>query len=201
MIPHLPKPLIHDQAMKRLLTMAGLLSLLTGLFSSGAAAKDYTVTEVYSGLRNMVLTTTPESVGVEPGVNEVWGLLMETGYPKAVVTLVALADGTVSIYFSNGGGIIGLGPHPGPQKAAEALISLAQHYWREGSATEKHPLPTPSHTRFYLLTGGETRTLEAKEEELRYGRHRLSPLFRQGHQLISEIRSVDEQRRAEQAAS
>jgi hypothetical protein len=33
----------------------------------------------------------------------VWGVLMETGYPEAVATLVALGDGTTSLYFSRRG--------------------------------------------------------------------------------------------------
>jgi len=186
--------------MKRLLIMASLFSFLSGLFSSGVAAKEYKVAEAYSGLRNMVLTTKPEAVGLKPSASEIWGIVMETGYPEAVVSLVALADGTVSIYFSNGGGIIGLGPHPGPQKAGKAFISLAQQYSKYGKPTEKHPLPETAYTRFYFLTGRGVTTAEAKEEDLGYGRHQLSPLFHKGHDLISEIRKVDEKLRVEQGA-
>lgn len=186
--------------MKRALIMVSVFSFFSGLFVSGAIAKDYKVAESYSGLRNMVLITRPEAIGLRPNAGEVWGILMETGYPEAVVTLVALADGTVSIYFSNGGGIIGLGPHPGPQKAAKAFLSLSQQYSKYGTGTEEYPLPKPSHTRFYFLTEGRTITVEAKEDDLGDGRHQLSPFFHKGHELISEIRAVDEQLRAEQGA-
>jgi hypothetical protein len=180
--------------------MARLFSFLSRLFSSGAVAKDYQVAESYAGLRNMVFTAKPETVGLNPAAAEVWGILMETGYPETVATLVALADGTVSIYFSNGGGIIGLGTHPGPQKAGKAFLALAQDYSNSGAAVTNHPLPRPSCTRFYFLTGGGVTTVEAKEEDLGHGRHPLSPLFHQGHELISEIRVVDETRFAEQDA-
>ena len=186
--------------MKRVLIMASAFSFLLGLFSSGAVAKDYKVAEPYTGLRNMVLTTKPETVGLKPSAGEVWGILMETGYPEAVVTLVALADGTVSIYFSNGGGIIGLGPHLGAQNAGKAFLAFAQQYSKHGTATKKYPLPKPSHTRFYFLTGSGAMTVEAKEDDLGHGRHQLSPLFHKGHELISEIHAVDEKRRAEQGA-
>ncbi|MFZ5861871.1 MAG: hypothetical protein ACOYXR_03365 [Nitrospirota bacterium] len=180
--------------------MASVFSFLSGLLSSGAIAKDYKVAEAYSGLRNMVLTTKPEAVGLKPAASEVWGILMETGYPEAVVSLVALADGTVSIYFSNGGGIIGLGPHPGPQRAGKAFLALAQHYSKSATATKNYPLPNPTYTRFYFLTGSGVTTVEAKEEDFGYGRHPMSPLFHKGHELISEIRVVDEKLRAEQGA-
>jgi hypothetical protein len=186
--------------MKRVLIMASLFSFLSGFFSSGAAAQGYKVADAYTGLRNMVLTTKPEAVGLKPAAGEVWGILMETGYPEAVVSLVALADGTVSIYFSNGGGIIGLGPHPGPQRAGKALIAYAQQYSKHGAKTKKYPLPIPSYTRFYFLTGSGFTFVEAKENDLGNGRHEMSPLFHKGHELISEIRAVDEKLRAEQGA-
>ena len=47
-----------------------------------------------------------EEFGGTPEMPVVWGVVMETGYPEAVVTLVSLGDRTTSLYFSNGGGII-----------------------------------------------------------------------------------------------
>jgi hypothetical protein len=146
----------------------------------------------------MVLTTKPESVGLKPAADEIWGVLMETGYPEAVVSLLALADGTVSIYFSNGGGIIGLGTHPGPERAGKEFIALAQTFSSYGLSTQKFPLPKVSSTRFYFLSGSDIKTVEAKEDDLGKGRHPLSPLFYKGHELISEIRAVDEKLRTDQ---
>lgn len=62
--------------------MASIFAFLSGLFSSGAVAKKYKVAEPYAGLRNMVLTTKAEAVGHKPNAGEVWGILMETGYPE-----------------------------------------------------------------------------------------------------------------------
>jgi len=64
----------------------------------------------------------------------------------------------------------------------------------------KYPLPNPTYTRFYFLTGSGVTTVAAKEEDFGYGRHQMSPLFHKGHELISEIRVVDEKLRAEQGA-
>lgn len=178
--------------------MASILSLISGLFGSKAPANEYQIAETYSGLRNMVLNAKSNSIGLNPGENEVWGVLMETGYSEAIVTLVALAEGTVSLYFSNGGGILGLGPHPGPQKASKSLISMAQKFSKYCSPTKTFPLPKPSYTRFYILTGNRIITIEAKEEDFGYNRNEFSPVFHKGHELISEIRKVDEQLRAEQ---
>lgn len=181
--------------------MIGWVSLLSGLFSTNTDAADYKVAETYSGLRSMVFGTRPEGIGIKvkhPG--EVWGVLMETGYPEAVATLLALADGTVSLYFSNGGAIVGVGPHPGPQRAAQSFLSAAQQYTRQSQPTKSYPLPKRSFTRFYLFTGAGVLTTEAKEDDLGYGRHFFSPLFHKGHELVTEIMKVDERLRAEQGA-
>jgi hypothetical protein len=187
--------------MKRIFLMASFFSFIAGLFSPSTSAADYTVAEAYSGLRNMVLSTKSDSIGVKlKDTNEVWGVVMETGYPEAVASLVALADGTVSLYFSNGGGIIGLGPHAGPQRAAQSFLAASQQFSKQVQPTKSYPLPKPSYTRFYLLTGNGVLTTEAKEDDLGNNRHLLSPLFYKGHELISEVRAVDQKLRAEQGA-
>ncbi len=185
--------------MKRISLAASLLSFVAGLFSPNANAADYQLAQAYSGLRDMVFGTKPDSIGVKvKDAAEVWGVVMETGYPEAVVSLVALADGTVSLYFSNGGGIIGLGPHAGPQRAAQSFLGAAQQSSRLAQPTTSYPLPKPSYTRFYWLTGNGSLTAEAKEDDLGNDRHPLSPLFYKGHELISEVRAVEQKLRSQQ---
>jgi len=184
--------------MKQVVYM-GILSGLLGLFGGKSNAAPYELAETYSGLRKMVFEATPSQVGLKAGPSEVWAVLMETGYPDAVVTLLAISDGTVSIYFSNGGGIIGLGQHPGPERAAKSFLALAGQFVSKSQSAKEHPLPVPSMTRFYLLTGSGTYFAEAKEQDLGEGRHQFAPLFHKGHELITEIRLVEEQRRAEQS--
>jgi len=188
--------------MKRISLMASFFSFIVGLFSLSASATAYQVAEAYSGLRSMALRTNPDSIGIKiKESSEVWGVLMETGYPEAVASLVALADGTVSLYSSNGGGIIGLGPHVGPRRAAQSFLASSQQFAKQVLPTKSYPLPKTSYTRFYLLTGNGVLTAEIKEDDLGNNRHPLSPLFYKGQELISEIRVVDQQRQAEQGAS
>jgi hypothetical protein len=67
--------------------------------------------EVYESLRRQVLQLTPDQLGDAFADAPILALLMETGYPGAVATLVGVADGASSLYFSNGGGFIGAGTH------------------------------------------------------------------------------------------
>ena len=148
--------------------------------------------DAYASLREMVLTATPESIGLSPAGQEVWGVVMETAYPATVVTLVALADDTVSLYFSNGGGFIGMGGQNGPRMAGRNLIGAAQAFVALAAAAPSYDFPEPGMTRFYLLTGNGVLTAGASEEDLGNMRHAFSPLFHHGHNLMSEVRAVDE---------
>src|SRR5689334_9394559 len=77
--------------------------------------------EVFLALRGKVLGLDPAEVAItaSPRLPRVWAVLMETGYPGAVATLAALADGTTSLYLSSGGGMIGAGGHT---RVAEATL-------------------------------------------------------------------------------
>src|SRR5687767_10439095 len=61
------------------------------------------------GLRNQALQGTPTAFGLEApsSPTQPWGVLMETGFPEGWYSLVALSDGSASIYLSSGGGSIG----------------------------------------------------------------------------------------------
>lgn len=145
-------------------------------------------------LRRAIFAVDPARVGLsrEGGCGEVWGLLMETAYPDAVVTLVTVADGTVSLYYSNGGATLGLGAFPSVRRTSEALLEAAPEFLSECQPTTEHPLPAGGNTRFHLLTFDGVFAAEAPEEDLGYNRHPLSPLFHLAYQLLAEIQPVTE---------
>jgi hypothetical protein len=69
--------------------------------------------DIYTDLRSMALTVDLSTLQTPAG--EPWtgaGLaMMEIGKERAVASIVAIADGTVSMYLSTGGGVIGAGEH------------------------------------------------------------------------------------------
>ena len=145
-------------------------------------------------LREQALMVEAGQVGLAPTPQRphVWGLLMETGYPQAVVTLVALADGTASLYFSNGGGIIGAGQHDSVRTAAETLLDAAEAHHAGFAPAAATPPPGVGRVRFYVRTFGGTLTAEADEQDLGDGRHLLAPVFHAGHAMIAAISEVSE---------
>jgi hypothetical protein len=148
--------------------------------------------DVIRGLREQAFSLPAIEVGISPapGHERVWSMLMETGYPEAVASLVTIADGTTSLYFSNGGGIIGAGRHVPVRTAAEAFIAAGNvHVGAFGPAAE-HPLPAVGRVRFYARTFDGLLTAEADEQDLGENRHPLSPLFHLGHAVIAAVREA-----------
>ncbi|BCM90347.1 hypothetical protein IAD21_02198 [Abditibacteriota bacterium] len=154
--------------------------------SDGQSASTYTLDSTYQGLRSQIFDAYIQN----PGKSGVWGVLMETGYPGAVATLVALADSTASLYFSNGGGLLGSGFQEGPGKAALSLVEHAPPFIVACRPVQTYPLPAQGHTRFYLLAEGQVFSTEAPEADLGYNRQPLSPLFHLAQNLIAEMRTL-----------
>lgn len=116
---------------------------------------------------------------------------METKYPTSVVTLVCLADGTTSLYFSSGGGILGSGQHHTVALATQALVREAEQHLGEMMPASAFPLPTAGCIQFTVLTYTEKWVACVPEPELENGRHPLTSLFDSAQQVITQIRLIN----------
>ena len=143
-------------------------------------------------LRAQALSVESAALGLtsSPGFPHVWGIIMETGYPSAVASLVAFADGTVSLYFSTGGGVIGAGEQTSVRATMEPFFALAEARWKGLAGGASTPLPGIGRVQFILRTFEGTRSAEAAEHALVEGHHELSPLFHAGHAMIAAIREL-----------
>jgi len=170
-------------------------SMFSKLFKK--AEKPTEPAEVYNGLRNQILNLKPSDAGIEPSneMPNVWGILMETGYPQAVVTLISLADGTTSLYFSNGGGMIGGGQHETVAQASKSFVIAAEGYYPKMTLTESFPSPAIGRVKFYALTYSGVYTIDIDENDLGNKKHELSPLFYYGQEVITQFRLVQEQKK------
>src|ERR1044071_7763405 len=79
--------------------------------------------EIYKGLRERVLTSKPEELGVEgPGAGaKAYGVLMEMGLSSGLASVVSFSTGDASLYTGTGGGILGGGGYPAGNRAPRAL--------------------------------------------------------------------------------
>jgi hypothetical protein len=152
--------------------------------------------QIYLTLRNQLLTLNPRDVDITPTAEHphAWACLMEFILSKSVVTLAAIIDGTASLYFSTGGGILGSGNHPTVGSAAKTMVSEAEAALAYTQQAQDYPLPTEGLIRFYILTHAGIFTAESPETSLSIRKHQLSGLFTAGENLITQIRLVSEKK-------
>jgi hypothetical protein len=129
-----------------------------------------------------------------PTLPRVFGGVMDTAYPEAVATLVALADGTTSLYTTGTFGIIGGGAHqPVVEAAGKFLASIEAHLdvFGDDAGTA---LPTEGPVVIHALTYAGRRRISATEDDFGYRRHSASPVFHAAHDVISALRQIHEGR-------
>ncbi|HYJ34036.1 MAG TPA: hypothetical protein VE326_12570 [Candidatus Binatia bacterium] len=141
-------------------------------------------------LRAYALSAAAEDLDLAPtqARPRVWGAIMELGYATGIATLLALADGTTSLYFSNGGGVIGAGEHAAVREAAESFLDAAEAHAAALPPVEATPTPRIGRVRLYVRTFEGTLGIEATDEELTRNEHPLSAVFHAGHAVITAIR-------------
>lgn len=176
--------------MKRL-----IISVLVLLGIGGTSmAADTTPSQMYGELRSLVLNLNPKDLGLtkEKFPHPVFALVMETGYQEGSFTLSVVVDGSTSLYFSNGGGIIGGGEHENVREASGYLLSEAQHFYTKAKKVAVFPKPEPGKVIFYFITFDGVRSYTTVEDDLGNERDELSDLFFAAHNVISELRQIEE---------
>jgi len=141
-------------------------------------------------LRDLALSAPPAEFGIQPEVGRAWAVVMDTTYPEGSVSLIALSDGSASLYRSTGGGMIGGQGRENVARAAQAFVNEATRHLLRFTTAVATGLPPPGITRFYVRTEAGTVTAEATEADLGAGNHPLSPLFYAGHEVITQFRAV-----------
>jgi hypothetical protein len=120
---------------------------------------------------------------------------METGYPNGTATLVCLRDGTTSLYTSSGFGIIGGGAHQAVVDANAALLSVLTAELHRLPPSEDRSLPAVGRAIIRAMTYNGPHAYEAAEDDLGNGRDSMSPVFHSAHDVITQLRLIDEQSR------
>jgi hypothetical protein len=162
------------------------LSTLLGRFRPGAAPKPDG--NPYQGLRAQALEVDPSKIGIDPSGADAWGVIMDMGTPGGTATVVAFADGSASIYLSNGGGFIG-GEGNQIEAAARAFVSAAAAVLPSLTASSSFALPAPGRIAFHVRTPEGVRSAEAAEQDLAPpAQHALSALFAAGQGVITQYR-------------
>ena len=133
---------------------------------------------------------TPADIGIASSFEhpDVWGLVMDMWVGEGTVTLVSLVDGSTSLYFFNGGGIIGAGDSELVADASIAFVIAAEHVLDRFAPADGQALPDSGTVRFNALGFDGTRTADAHERDLECGSSPLTPLYAAGQDVITVIR-------------
>lgn len=117
--------------------------------------------------------------------------LMEMGVENGVASLAVVADGTTSLYYSNGGGIIGAGQREPVKKPSTLFLGmLSRHLGEMGpDPTGETPGDGMIHLRA-MTTDGRRLLAAAPEEDLKAKRHPLWEAFYAGQAVITVLRTL-----------
>ncbi len=118
-------------------------------------------------------------------------VLMDWNVGGSVATLVAFDDGTVSLYLSSGGGIIGAGAHANVARAAGPFREQARAILSKLSPATTFPLPAGNNNVvFYVVT--DSMTLSSGEIDVGLSglpaSHPFAGLLNSAQALITEVR-------------
>lgn len=116
---------------------------------------------------------------------------MDWATDKGVATLVAFQDGTVSLYMSGGGAILGLGEKEQVRKSAARFFEVAKSVREQLSKAEGFSYPSPRNMTFYLIETPSTLSSgPIATQDLQQGHHPLSALAGAAQDVMTEIRET-----------
>jgi hypothetical protein len=174
-----------------------------GLFGNLFGKPDHTPDPTYNGLRQQILQIRPEDIGLRPRPDEpIFGVMMETGMGKDIATFLCLADGTVSLYLSTGGGVIGAGEHEPVRSAAGELLQITNKYALDYISAASPGLlkehPKHGQVHFVLLTYSGIHSVVCEEKALAEYQDPFANLFANCHAVLAELREATESSRDSQ---
>lgn len=182
--------------MKKRFILIGLMLIASMIMSlaaqAGKPAPGAKPAEIYMGLRNRIFNMSPKSAGVTlESETEPWSIIMDMGFKKSMATLVALKDGTASLYFSTGGGIAGGREYKNISDFAKDFVVSSANFIPLMQKTLSYPLPAEGEVNIYVLTAsGIFSSGPTREEDLACGMDKFSRLFSSGEEVVSALRQL-----------
>jgi hypothetical protein len=149
-----------------------------------------TFDDAYLGLRDLALNARPEEIGVTGG-SPVYGALLEIDMGDAVITLACFSTGDASLYYSNGGGMVGGIAIPSVRAEALRMVSAYGDDVSLLAPVGLSELPTDGHASFVALTPSGTYAGSAPIDEIVLGTTKVGNLFDAGQRVITAFRESD----------
>ena len=145
-------------------------------------------------LRKMLLGAKPSDFGLAPTseLPRVWAAMMEWHVNNGVVSLVAVAEGSTSLYFSTGGGIIGGGEHESVRAENHKLLAFIEKSLEMFVQVDTALPVLKGAVTFAVLTYDGLRGARDKEERMTQRQSPLWPVYYLGQGVITALRLATE---------
>lgn len=189
------------------LAVSGVVAVALWLFlpyppteskSSSATETTSPRLDAHADLRAKYFKLTRNDAMPKPATpDEPWGVMMEMGYPRFVLTTVAFSDGTATVLRSSGGGCFGGGGIGAVKTAAKDFLNEARKPHPEMKPTHEFPQPGLGYVTFYLFTDNGILTWSGDSLDLEGPMTSLSRLRLTGERLIYEYFQLENQRAQE----
>ena len=142
--------------------------------------------ETYIQLRQRILQLKPSANSDAAGPLAV---LMDWPVTHGIASVMAAADGTASIYLSNGGGFIGGGQkHQAIREQAVQTIAQAKTSLHLLMPTASYPLPKAGKVTFYVVTAEGVFGALVEESDLKASISPLAPLAQAAMSIMTQYR-------------
>jgi hypothetical protein len=148
---------------------------------------------LYLQLRDAITRVSPVEHGLAPTAElpHVWGVLVDVGLPDGPVTVVAIADGTTSLYLGNGGATVGVGELPHIRALAATLLRAVDAAVPNLPPGWETPVPPTGWLQVVALTYQGMLVGQAAIPEVVSGGHPLSEIWTQAGETGAAISALD----------
>jgi hypothetical protein len=127
-----------------------------------------------------------------PTDSDVVAAVMDVGFELGAATLVALPDGTTTLYTSGGGAIVGAGEQEDVAAATKLYVSETRASLPDFVPSNNTDLPAPDDVTLRALTQDANYAVTVSVEQLRLGTHPLSRVYAAAQLVVTAVQAVVE---------
>ena len=141
-------------------------------------------------LRKMLLSARPSDFGLGPSsaLPRVWAAMLELRFGDSIASLVAVAEGSTSLYLTTGGGIIGGGEHEPVRKENRKFLEHIEKTLEMFVPIDAPLAVLQGSVAFAVLTYEGLRGARDTDERMMSKQSPLWPAYYLGQEVITALR-------------
>jgi hypothetical protein len=175
--------------MKRIIIFFALIATFGCSQENDVTIDNKNPADAGKGLRLLALTTSADKLGfiLEKDYPKVYGVITDWNLGDQIASILAVKDGTASLYTTSTFGIIGGHEHDAMRKAAKEYVRIAGQYYEKSTPVSDYPYPKEGKVNFFLLTYDGVRLCIGDEEGINKGKDETTSLFVAAQNVLSAL--------------